>query len=936
MIPDYRIVTFYPLGNRYLDRFYEEFGHSGEITVVAHLNRINYLDLFQNLSRLFSRTIYIPILDGDEQTFVPILSVLSSLMRAEKRFLVASDFSTIEIRKHDVLTSALRIMTSIVARWFTLPFVYLYLIWLNRVSRIRVTRRDTGKIAYLKSNLWLTLRVGGSLAHTSGVIMGLMRKGLSVDFISAERMRYPPGRELVHRQIPPPAPFIVPRELNYIFHNLNFFFNFNILRGNEYKFIYQRLSLHNFAGVVLSRMRKTPLIVEYNGSEVWSARVWRSSLVFRRLAELAEEVCLRHAHSIVTVSEVLREELINRGVEPDRVVFYPNGVDAVTFDPEGYSSEDLWKTRIRFGLPKDAVVATFIGTFDHWHGAEIFAHALVQMAKTDPKFLVSSRLHFLFVGDGVHRREVDDILACPELEPFFTMAGLVDQDDVPGLLAASDIFVSPNVPNVDGSRFFGSPTKLFEYLASGRPVVASALDQIGEILKDCPNAQEFASLPPATLPTEKQCGVLVTPADVSDLVLALQNIAIRPEWREVAGHNARRLAVSSYTWEHHVDVILNHIDIVLAAGMAGRPIKILVNALHSKTGGGVTYLQNVLPLLAKKHEFAIHLCIHESQLEHLPPGIENVTLHIPTFRSGFWRMIAWEQFRLPGLARRIGANYVFSLANFGPFFASNSVILLRNSLSVASLERRVKWTLYWRMLFLGTAISLLFCRRAIAVSAFARDSICSGVLGPLRGKASVIHHGVEEFYYSSAEGMPREKFLLAVSDIYIQKNLSNLLLAVAKLCRRDPSIRLVIAGRPIDVDYLKELKNIIRCEDLENNVKFLDHVPKEGLVELYRTCGAFVFPSIIETFGNPLVEAMACGAPIASSRTAAMPEILQDAAIYFDPHDVDDIVATVHRLLSDEGLRFELSERALARSRQFSWSYTAQKTSEIFLEREET
>ena len=81
---------------------------------------------------------------------------------------------------------------------------------------------------------------------------------------------------------------------------------------------------------------------------------------------------------------------------------------------------------------------------------------------------------------------------------------------------------------------------------------------------------------------------------------------------------------------------------------------------------------------------------------------------------------------------------------------------------------------------------------------------------------------------------------------------------------------------------------------------------------------------------------MACGAPIASSRTAAMPEILQDAAIYFDPHDVDDIVATVHRLLSDEGLRFELSERALARSRQFSWSYTAQKTSEIFLEREET
>src|SRR5206468_3386261 len=89
-------------------------------------------------------------------------------------------------------------------------------------------------------------------------------------------------------------------------------------------FIYQRLSVHNFAGVSLSRRWSVPLVVEYNGSELWLADHWGRGLRYRELARRAEESMLRHAHLIVTVSAALRDDLLHRGVEPSRIVCYPN------------------------------------------------------------------------------------------------------------------------------------------------------------------------------------------------------------------------------------------------------------------------------------------------------------------------------------------------------------------------------------------------------------------------------------------------------------------------------------------------------------------------------------------------------------------------------------------------------------------------------------
>jgi glycosyltransferase involved in cell wall biosynthesis len=172
--------------------------------------------------------------------------------------------------------------------------------------------------------------------------------------------------------------------------------------------------------------------------------------------------------------------------------------------------------------------------------------------------------------------------------------------------------------------------------------------------------------------------------------------------------------------------------------------------------------------------------------------------------------------------------------------------------------------------------------------------------------------------------------LLAVSDIYVQKNFKNLLLAMSELIPNNPDIHLKIAGRPIDLEYVQELEAIVREKKLQDHVTFLGGLDVDALIILYQECGLFVFPSTVETFGNPLVEAMACGAPIASSNAAAMPEVLGDAGLYFNPNEVDDIRKTISKLLMDQDLRHSISQLAEARSHEFSWEKTEDKTKRAF------
>jgi glycosyltransferase involved in cell wall biosynthesis len=236
------------------------------------------------------------------------------------------------------------------------------------------------------------------------------------------------------------------------------------------------------SGALLRERLKVPLVLEFNGSEVWAQRHWGERLRFEALAERVERVSLRHAELVVVVSQALVEQAVELGAARARVLFYPNGIDQHVFDPGRFMAQECRGARAELGVPADADLLTFVGTFGTWHGTDVLATAIRRLIEEDRAWLERRRVHFLYVGDGALAPRVRSILGEGLGRPFVTLAGIRPQAETPRTLAASDILLSPHVPNPDGTPFFGSPTKLFEYMAMAKPIVASDLDQIGWVL----------------------------------------------------------------------------------------------------------------------------------------------------------------------------------------------------------------------------------------------------------------------------------------------------------------------------------------------------------------------------------------------------------------------------------------------------------------------
>jgi glycosyltransferase involved in cell wall biosynthesis len=169
-----------------------------------------------------------------------------------------------------------------------------------------------------------------------------------------------------------------------------------------------------------------------------------------------------------------------------------------------------------------------------------------------------------------------------------------------------------------------------------------------------------------------------------------------------------------------------------------------------------------------------------------------------------------------------------------------------------------------------------------------------------------------------------ERFLLFVGAVEFRKNLVTLIEALALVHAKGEKAALVIVGREgEDSPNLDEAVARFRLGDW---VKRLGYLPDSELRHLYRLAHLFVFPSLCEGFGLPLLEAMACGLPAAVSRAGALPEVGGEAAAYFDPIDPDEIAGVLLRLLRDAGKRRELAEKGKERAVLFSWESTARET----------
>lgn len=425
----------------------------------------------------------------------------------------------------------------------------------RQASKAPPARRSERAVLYLDANLSLGLVAGGSVGHTKGVIEALVKKGFEVDYASCKLIPTAmPGTRWL--RVEPVDLYGIPGEINIYTYNRVYERHVKeFLRKRSYSFIYQRMSTHNFTGAAMRAWADLPCVLEYNGSEAWAAANWTERLQMHELAARAEMVALRHADLVVTVSSVLGDQVKAAGVRPERIVVYPNCIDPDVFAPDRFSPAQRQALRDRLGVAKDATVATFIGTFGTWHGVDFLARTIRRLVDEQSAFLDRHRLHFLLVGDGPRMAEVKEAVGCAPYDRFVTLTGLVPQSEAPAYLAISDVFLSPHMPNPDGTSFFGSPTKLFEYMAMERPIVAADLDQIGEILRGRSSRRDDGCAP-------EPLGELFRPGDQDAFIAALQRVLDDPAFAAAMARRARREVVEAFTWERHVEAILDRMECV--------------------------------------------------------------------------------------------------------------------------------------------------------------------------------------------------------------------------------------------------------------------------------------------------------------------------------------------------------------------------------------
>jgi glycosyltransferase involved in cell wall biosynthesis len=526
---------------------------------LADLKRSSPFKVLGALRQIRPTTLWVLSGDTRQNPYASLLLLLSVLTRARTLRALSFDGSSVALARS---TTALR-QSGQLALGTLRGFVYLLraereLRALGRGQRGGFTLAGSRpRISYLKTNLWFGVQAGGSVGHVAGVVNSLHRRGYPITVYSIEKLPTL-DRDVPVAEVAVGATNGLPLEIGAYTFDRRFTRRALAALHPPPELLYQRNCLANYSGVKLSRRLCVPLIVEYNGSEVWVARHWGSPLRFHKAAQRCEDAMLRHAHVIVVVSEVLRQELLGRGVEDERIVCYPNCVDPATYDPDRFSQAERLAARATFDIPPDAITALFLGTFGPWHGVELLAQTIRQLARTRRAWLEETRTVFLLLGDGQLMPRVREILG--EVPPeLYRLAGLVPQAEAPRHLAAADLLLSPHVPNPDGTRFFGSPTKLFEYMAMGKAIIASDLEQIGEVLAPSHHIGRDG-LPRREEDLAASCALLTTPGSAPDLVSALEYLVPRPELRARLGAAARARVLERYTWDRHVDAILDRVQ----------------------------------------------------------------------------------------------------------------------------------------------------------------------------------------------------------------------------------------------------------------------------------------------------------------------------------------------------------------------------------------
>jgi glycosyltransferase involved in cell wall biosynthesis len=358
-------------------------------------------------------------------------------------------------------------------------------------------------------------------------------------------------------------------------------------------------------------------------------------------------------------------------------------------------------------------------------------------------------------------------------------------------------------------------------------------------------------------------------------------------------------------------------------------MRIGINALYlipGGVGGTEIYLRGLLAGLAEIDSANQYFVFTNRETgAALAPKAANFTSVPQAVRASFRPgRILWEQTLLPLAAARLGLDVMLNPGFTAPLLCGCPQVTVFHDLQHKRHPEYFRWfdLPFWEFfLYWSARVS----RQVLAVSEATAADLRLFYRLP-NAKIRVVEHGVDPVFFELARRRRPERFLLAVSTLHPHKNLDGLLRAFAVFRQRRPDFRLIVCGmHGFFTGPLHELRASLGLADA---VEFPGWIPREDLHELFARAWAFIYPSLFEGFGLPVLEGLAAGVPTGCSSIEPLASIAGSAALQFDPLDTEAIAAAMLRLVEDEPLRARLAEAGPMRAAEFSWKSAAEKTLE--------
>lgn len=368
-------------------------------------------------------------------------------------------------------------------------------------------------------------------------------------------------------------------------------------------------------------------------------------------------------------------------------------------------------------------------------------------------------------------------------------------------------------------------------------------------------------------------------------------------------------------------------------------MRIALNAMQvraAKSGVGQTIhaLLEAMLFQERSEQFVVYTSLENSQNYRWPaPNLENTTWGLGTHGKAL--RLAYEHLALPSELRRNKIDVFHGCSNFLPARKVCPSVVTIYDLSYFVDPQRCPFLRrqYW---YAMTRRTVSLADAIITISENSRRDIERFFPGTA-SRISVIplaaHSRFRRVEYGREESvLPRlgiaQPYVLFVGTLEPGKNVTRVIQAFDSIAGEFPDHLLLIAG---DRGWLfDEIFRTAESANAKDRIRFLGHVPDADVVDLFNFCEVFVFPSLYEGFGLPPLEAMACGAPVITSATSSLPEVVGDAALTLSPESTGEIASALRRVLADSDLRNVLRKKGIERAAAFSWNRTAAETLSVY------